>query len=169
MEQKGFWREGLLHIFFVAVCVVADQFTKVWARNALADGAIDVWKNVFSFRLIYNTGGAWGIFNKHTWALTAFSIVVMAAIVVGYLWLPKVKKMRPMRYSIVLITAGALGNIIDRVALGKVTDMFSFDFIDFPVFNVADICIVCGCILAGILLVFYYKDEDFNKWKKSNS
>lgn len=169
MEQKGFLREGFLHIVLVIVCVVFDQLSKVWARTELSDAAMPVWEGVFSFRLIYNTGGAWGIFNKHTWALTAFSIVVMTAIVVGYLMLPREKKMRPMRYAIVLITAGALGNIIDRVAFGKVTDMFSFDLINFPVFNVADICIVCGCILACILLVFYYKDEDFSKWKKSNS
>ena len=169
MEQKGFWREGLLHVFLVVVLVVADQLTKVWARTGLADAPLVIWKNVFSFCLIYNTGGAWGIFHKHTWALTVFSVVVMAAIVAGYLWLPKVKEIRPLRYSIVLITAGAVGNIIDRIVFGKVTDMFSFDLINFPVFNVADICIVCGCILAGILLVFYYKDEDFDKWKKSNS
>ncbi len=169
MEKKIFFKDAIWHMILLILLTVTDQLSKLWARKELADAAIVIWKDIFSFRLIYNTGGAWGIFNQHTWALTLFSVLVMCAIVIGYLVLPKEKRMRPMRISILLITAGALGNIIDRIAFGKVTDMFSFDLIHFPVFNVADICIVCGCILAFVLLVFYYKDEDFEKWKKSNS
>ncbi len=169
MKQKVVWRENLWHSFLVLLCIAVDQLSKKWARTRLAAAAIEVWKDVFSFRLVYNTGGAWGIFHKHTWALTLFSVIVMIAIIVFYLKLPRGKRMRPIRLSIVFITAGALGNMIDRIVFGKVTDMFSFDLISFPVFNVADICIVCGCILTCVLLVFYYKDEDFSKWKKSNS
>lgn len=169
MERKLFIRDSLLHFFLLIVCVVADQLTKLWARTELSGAPIIVWKKVFSFRLVYNTGGAWGVLNKHTWVLTVFSIAVMIAIVVAYFLVPKTKKMRLMRFSMMLIIAGAIGNIIDRVGFGKVTDMFSFDLINFPVFNVADICVVCGCILMCVLLIFYYKDEDFGKWKKSNS
>lgn len=169
MERKVFIKDSLLHLLFLAVAIVLDQWSKLWARADLVEGPVVLWKDVFSLRLVYNTGGPWGILGKHTWVLTLFSLVILAGIVFAYLWIPKTKKMRWMRFCIVLITAGAIGNIIDRTCFKKVTDLFSFDFINFPVFNVADICITCGCILAFILVFFYYKDEDFNKWKKSNS
>lgn len=161
-------REIIIQGIVLLICIIVDQVTKLWARNVLAEEPILLWKKVFSFRLVFNTGGAWGVLNKHTWLLTVFSIGIMAAIAVAYFKLPKTSKMSYMRYSIVFIMAGAVGNLIDRVLFGKVTDMFSFDLINFPVFNVADICVVCGCILMCVLLIFYYKDEDFEKWKKSD-
>ncbi|MGN1084907.1 MAG: signal peptidase II [Lachnospiraceae bacterium] len=169
MERKVLLRDSLLHIVLLAVLIAIDQWTKLWARTALKDAPLILWKDVFSLRLIYNTGGPWGILGKYTFLLTIVSVLILAVVVFAYLWLPKVKRMRPMRICILLITAGAIGNMIDRIAFGKVTDLFSFDLIQFPVFNVADICVVCGCIFACCLLIFYYKDEDFNKWKKSNS
>ncbi len=169
MERKVFIRDCIIHGAILVVLLVADQLTKLWARTALADAPVIVWKDVFSLRLIYNTGASFGIFKNHTGALTVFSIIGMIAIGVFYFVLPKVKKMRLMRTVLTLIVAGGLGNIIDRIAFGKVTDMLSFDLIDFPVFNVADIGVTCGAILMCVLWIFYYKDEDFEKWKKSNS
>ena len=93
----------------------------------------------------------------------------MLAITGFYFWIPKTKKMRLMRFTLAMIVAGGIGNIIDRIAFGKVTDMFSFDLIDFPVFNVADIGVTCGAVAMCVLWIFYYKDEDFGTWKKSNS
>lgn len=169
MERKEFIRDCLIHTGLLALVIVLDQITKVWARTSLAGAPIIVWKNVFSFRLIYNTGASFGIFHNHTLALTIFSILGMLAIAVFYFLLPKVKKMRPMRFTLAMIVAGGIGNIIDRIMFGKVTDMFSFDLIHFPVFNVADIGVTCGAIIMCVLWLFYYKDEDFSKWKKSNS
>jgi len=169
MERKIFIRDCLFHMALFIVVLVVDQVTKLWARTVLPGAPIDVWKNVFSFRLIYNTGASFGIFRNHTLALTIFSIVGMLAISIFYFLLPKTKKMRPMRLTLTMIVAGGFGNIIDRVLFGKVTDMFSFDLINFPVFNVADIGVTCGAIVMCILWLFYYKDEDFSKWKKLNS
>lgn len=169
MERKAFIRDCLVHALLLILVLVADQLTKLWARTTLADEPIIVWKDVFSFRLIYNTGASFGIFQNHTTALTVFSIVGMIVIGVFYFLLPKEKKMRPMRLTLAMIVAGGFGNIIDRIAFGKVTDMLSFDLINFPVFNVADIGVTCGAIVMCLLWLFYYKDEDFAKWKKSNS
>ncbi len=169
MERKVFIRDCLFHMFLVALVLVADQLTKLWARTSLAGAPIIVWENVFSFRLIYNTGASFGIFQGRTTALTVFSIVGMLAIGAFYFFLPREKKMRPMRLTLAMIVAGGIGNIIDRIAFGKVTDMLSFDLINFPVFNVADIGVTCGAIVMCVLWLFYYKDEDFAKWKKSNS
>lgn len=169
MERKIFIRDCILHFILLAVVLAADQLTKLWARTALAEAPIILWKDVFSLRLIYNTGASFGIFHNHTTALTIFSIVGMLAIGVFYFLLPKVKKMRAMRLTLAMILAGGIGNIIDRIAFGKVTDMLSFDLINFPVFNVADIGVTCGAIVMCVLWLFYYKDEDFGTWKKSNS
>lgn len=169
MERKKFIGDCLFHTGLLVLVLVIDQITKLWARNTLPGAPIVVWKNVFSFRLIYNTGASFGIFQNKTLALTVFSIVGMLAIAVFYFWLPKVKKMRPMRLTLAMIMAGGIGNIIDRIAFGKVTDMISFDLINFPVFNVADIGVTCGAIVMCILWIFYYKEEDLNKWKNSNS
>lgn len=169
MERKVFVRDCLIHFLLAGLLIVIDQLTKVWARTRLPGAPIILWENVFSFRLIYNTGASFGIFQNHTLALTIFSIVGMVVIGVFYFVLPKTKKMRPMRLILAMIVAGGVGNIIDRVLFGKVTDMISFDLINFPVFNVADIGVTCGAILMCLLWLFYYKDEDFGKWKKSNS
>ena len=169
MERKVFIRDCVVHMVLMIAVLVADQLTKWWARTALPGAPVIVWKDVFSFRLIYNTGASFGIFQGKTLALTIFSIVGMAAIAGFYFWLPKVKKMRPMRITLAMIVAGGIGNIIDRIWMGKVTDMISFDLINFPVFNVADIGVTCGAIVMCVLWMFYYKEEDFDKWKKSNS
>ena len=59
-----------------------------------------------------------------------------------------------------LIVSGGLGNILDRVRLGYVVDMFNFQFMDYPVFNVADMCIVCGCVLGLIYYQWFYEKYD---------
>lgn len=168
MERKDFIRDCIFHIVLFGFVLVVDQLTKWWARSALPGAPIVIWKDVLSLRLIYNTGASFGIFQGKTLALTIFSIVGMLAIVGFYFCLPKEKKMRPMRLTLAMIVAGGVGNIIDRICMGKVTDMISFDLINFPVFNVADIGVTCGAIVMCALWIFYYKDEDF-KWKKSNS
>lgn len=169
MERKAFIKDCLVHLLLIIIILIIDQLVKLWARNSLAEAPIIVWKDVFSLRLVYNTGASFGIFRNHTIALTIFSIVGMLVMGVFYFILPKEKRMRPMRMTLALIIAGGFGNIIDRIWFGKVTDMISFDLINFPVFNVADIGVTCGAIILCLLWLFYYKDEDFIKWKKSNS
>ena len=74
--------------------------------------------------------------------------------------LPDEKKFVPLRICITLITAGAAGNLIDRVAQGYVVDFLYFILIDFPIFNVADCYVVIACILFVVLILFYYKDDN---------
>lgn len=169
MERKSYWRDCLIHGLILIGIIIIDQLTKAWARAALVNEPVVLWKDVFSFRLIYNTGASFGIFEDKTMALTIFSIVGMIAMGGLYAWLPKTTRMRPMRLMLTLIIAGGIGNIIDRLWMKKVTDMFSFDLINFPVFNVADIGVTVGAIVMCVLWIFYYKDEDFEKCKKSSS
>ena len=169
MERKSYWRDCLIHGLILIGIIIIDQLTKAWARAALVNEPVVLWKDVFSFRLIYNTGASFGIFKNKTMALTILSIVGMISMGVLYAWLPKTTRMRPMRLMLTLIIAGGIGNIIDRLWMKKVTDMLSFDLINFPVFNVADIGVTVGAIVMCVLWIFYYKDEDFEKCKKSSS
>lgn len=165
MDRKSFLRDAFFHLFLVTGIILIDQLTKLWARTALSKSPVVLWKGVFSFRLVYNTGGPWGMLGTKTVLLTILSVIIMIGVVVLYFYMPKVKKLNYLRICVCLIFAGAFGNLIDRIFAQKVTDLISFDLIDFPVFNVADMSVVCGCILAFILTIFYYKDEDF-QWKK---
>ncbi len=100
-----------------------------------------------------NTGAAWSILNQHTWILIVVSVVMALAILA-------VIVLRLVRHPfgvvpLTLILAGAIGNLIDRIRLGYVVDMFETLFMDFPIFNVADICVVCGGIAFCVYFAFF--------------
>ncbi len=139
---------------FFAIAVVAlalDQVTKWWARVA-SEGVegrslAELWPGVFELKLVFNEGIAFGMFQGAGVFLTPIAAVIAA----GAVWysLKHPNESRGVHVTMALLCAGALGNLIDRIALGKVTDMFWIRAIDFPVFNVADVCItVAGVMLA---------------------
>ena len=71
-----------------------------------------------------------------------------------------------LRMCTILITAGALGNMVDRTTQGYVVDFLYFKLIDFPIFNVADIYVTVTFIVLVLLIFFYYKDEDFSIYSR---
>lgn len=110
---------------------------------------------------VQNLGAAWSSFSGMRWLLVSISAIVSIVIVV---FLVRRIVSYPLgRWSLTVVLAGAVGNLIDRVAFGYVTDMFRFQFIEFPVFNVADMCVVIGGILTGIYYVFFYEKYDGKK------
>ena len=119
------------------------------------------------FQYLENRGAAFGIFQDQK----IFLVVLTSLILVGVcyvLWkIPADKKYIFLKLLCFLITAGGIGNLIDRIRLDYVIDFIYFAPIDFPVFNVADIYVSVGMVLLFIVVLFYYKDEDFNflKWK----
>ena len=86
-------------------------------------------------------------------------------VIVGILYhnIPLTKRFTPIRIVAVLIIAGAIGNMIDRVVHQYVIDFFYFKLINFPIFNVADIYVVVACILFILLMLFYYKEEELGQ------
>ncbi len=138
--------------FFIAfTMILVDQITKIWARGAAnwTEGQtfLSLWPGVFELKLVYNRGIAFGLLQgSGVWLAPA-----ALAIAVGAAWY-SVKHRDEPRWSHVtmaLLFAGAIGNLIDRVAFNQVTDLFYLRVIDFPVFNVADVCItVAGAMLA---------------------
>lgn len=114
--------------------------------------------DVFSITHIRNTGAGWSILEGQTALLLAFTSVVMAAILV-YMIVKRKTMPKLETLSLAFILAGGVGNMIDRVRMvidpdfGGVIDYINFEFIDFPVFNFADICVVVGGIGFCILCV----------------
>ncbi|MCI8497392.1 MAG: signal peptidase II [Clostridiales bacterium] len=142
--------------FFMAGMIVlfigADQLTKYWAEQSLSSmGSMPVLGDLLTFQYSQNTGAAFGILKDQQWIFMAVTIV-MSLFFMYLLFFDKVG--RPlMRWALMLICAGGIGNLIDRIAHGYVTDFIYLKFINFPIFNIADICVVVGAILfiAGVL------------------
>mgnify|MGYP002703022775 FL=1 len=135
---------------------------KVWVRKAIVLGAsVPFLPHVLELTYVQNTGAAFSFLagSDLTWLLAIVSLIATLVIALA---LRKDFFPGPWgRLSLSLLLAGAAGNLIDRAALGYVTDMFKTVFIDFPVFNVADICVVCGGVLMIVYVLFFYdKDKD---------
>jgi len=132
------------------VLLVVDQLTKVWARHAaeFTEGRslLAVWPGVFELKLVYNKGIAFGMLQGGGVLLAPIAIVIAGA--ATYYSFRQPRSARIVHVTMALLVSGAIGNLIDRLAMGKVTDMFWIRAINFPVFNVADICITT----AGVLL-----------------
>ena len=150
-------------ILAVIIGVILDQYTKFLAvSNLKGQDPFIIIKNVFQLYYLENRGAAFGMLqNQRAFFIFSF-VVIIAAIIYLYLKLPLGKRYLPLHFCGVLITAGAIGNMIDRLTLGYVVDFFYFELINFPVFNVADIYVVAGVILLAILVLFVYKDEELD-------
>jgi signal peptidase II len=143
-----------------AALVFADQFTKYLAVEHLGPGGKHGFIDGFlGFLYHENRGAAFGLFQGGRWIFVTLTVIVLAAVVYFYIKLPKTKSAHFARASLVMITAGALGNGIDRARQGFVVDFLNFEFIDFPIFNIADMCVVGGTIFFTIWAVFFYKEE----------
>ena len=142
--------------------VALDQWVKHWTVTHLALGeTAPLLEGFVQLHRVHNTGGGWSILSEHTWLLTLVTALVLAVIL---LLLGRGVIRHPFgRWMAVVLFAGGLGNLIDRVRLGYVVDMFEFQFITYPVFNVADMCIVAGVIGCAIYYLFLYEKYDAPK------
>ena len=133
------------YILFVGAIVGLDQLVKVLtvANLALHETAPLI-PGVLQLTYVRNTGAAFSSFEGQQWLFALIFLVFTGLILWEYF-------KKPMaftgfeRWCIAAIYGGGLGNMIDRLRLGYVVDMFETVFIDFPVFNVADCFITCGC------------------------
>lgn len=159
----------------VIVLIALDLWTKAWAVAHLTQRPMILIDGVLELRYLENRGAAWGIFSGARSLFLVVTVFVFLAILYVLIKLPGTKRYLPLTVSMALMTGGAVGNFIDRIALSYVRDFIYVSLIDFPIFNVADIGVTCSAILLGILILFIYKDEDFEfiklskrKGKKTN-
>lgn len=147
----------MLYTIIALVLLVADQVVKHLVRTGIDLGqSIPFLPHVLDLTYVQNTGAAFSMLAQHTWILiliSAIIVVVVAAFVRrGFFqgWLGLTAAM--------LVMCGAVGNLIDRVLLGYVTDMFQTTFMNFAVFNLADCYITVGVVLLFIYVLFFYPD-----------
>lgn len=144
-----------------AAAVAVDQVTKYLAETFLKDQEpIVLIDGVFQLRYLENRGAAFGMMQNMQYVFIAGALVIVIAFAFLYGKIPHHKKYVPLRICGVLLCAGAVGNMIDRLRLNYVIDFFYFNLIDFPIFNVADCYVVCACIVFVLLILFFYKEED---------
>ena len=133
------------YLLTILLCVAADQAVKYYVVTHLAlYESAPLLPGLVALYYIRNTGGGFSILSGHTWLLTLLTAAVM--VVVAVLLVRRTFPHPLAMWTLTAILGGGLGNLIDRVRLGYVVDMFNFQFMSYPVFNVADILVVCGTI-----------------------
>ena len=154
-------------VISVIFLVFLDQITKWLAvlhlspENKGTD--IIIWEGVFRLKYLENRGAAFGILQGQKIILVLVTMIVFLGLCWFYYRIPCEKRFRIMQGITIFVMAGAIGNLIDRIRFSYVIDFFYFEFINFPIFNVADIYVTCAVFLFIILFLFYYKDEDIER------
>lgn len=140
---------------WIAALIGLDQLVKWWTVETIALHEVKPFlPNIMSLTYLRNYGAAYSILQNQQWLFTIVTLVVMSALT--WYFVKNINGSLFTLFSLSLIIAGGLGNFIDRLRLGYVVDMFHLDFINFPVFNVADICLTIG---VGILFICLMKEE----------
>lgn len=152
--------------------VALDQLSKILIKSNLADGkTISIIPKVFKLQYHENSGAVWGIMEGQIIFFIVITCILLGLIVFYYLKIPDIKHFRPIKLIMIFISAGAIGNLIDRIVYKYVIDFLYFELIDFPIFNIADCYVTLSVIAMIFLVLFFYKDEDFNIFslKKSSN
>lgn len=152
------YTNDMLYALIIAAIVAADQLTKLTIRAHLAVGEkIPVIGDWFNITFVKNSGTAFSMFSGNRFV----TVVLTTALIVACL-VVLIKEAREgsknLAMCLTCVMAGGIGNMIDRLSLGYVTDMLSFG--SFAVFNVADIFVTCGCFIAILVVFLDYRKEE---------
>lgn len=166
-------KRGRVVLIFAAIAglwLALDMATKNFFNGAFQQGDVisEPIMGLFRFRLVHNTGAAWGMFGDSTFALGVMSLVV-CALLFAYVLFAANEMNKGQIIGIALVFAGGIGNVIDRFALGYVVDFIDFTFIDFPVFNIADIGVTCGFVIFIASMLLGWRKADQAALKNSES
>lgn len=159
----------LIGFISIISCIIFDQITKLLAVTYLKNQPIDIIKGVFKLQYLENRGAAFGMLQNQLVFFIISGLLIVGASLYIYLKLPATKRFIPARLCLILVVAGGIGNMIDRIRLNYVIDFLYFELIDFPIFNVADIYVTVSMFLLVILILFYYTEDELNfvfSWKQ---
>ena len=153
----------LFMLLFAGAIVGLDQWTKILVvENIPLFGRVEAIPGLFSLTYTQNTGAAWSAMEGMIWLFVLIFLVFTAGMIWEFIT-GKLGFTTFERWCVVAIFGGGLGNMIDRIRMGYVVDMIRLEFMDFPIFNVADCFITCGCILLMVHLLVFNKDF----WKEN--
>ena len=144
----------------VIIGIALDQYTKYLAITNLQGNPITIIDGVFELRYLENRGAAFGLFQNQQTFFLIIGCITLFFVALLYIRMPRSRHYIPLRICMLSITAGAVGNMIDRARFQYVVDFLYFELIDFPIFNVADIFATVATFGLVILLLFYYKEDD---------
>ena len=173
MKNKKYLSPILAGTIFVAILLL-DLLTKEFIIKGLIPNvgdAVDVFPKFINFVYVKNTGAAWGMLAGRPIFLIVISLLVLGLLLAYYIL--RIKKLGGKTsvlfgISVGLIVGGCLGNMIDRIFLGYVRDFINFQFMNFPVFNFADVALTIGTIIMLVYFLFFFSKEE-EKLKKQNS
>lgn len=157
----------VITVMSIAVLVSLDQIIKLLVIKYLEPiGSLPLIDGFIQLNYAENTGAAFGSFSGYTWILSVFTLVVIVA---GLIYILRGKVKFGVEYvCITLILAGGLGNLIDRISRGFVVDYIEPLFIDFAIFNFADILVTCSAVVLIIWMIYgIYKDAKKDKVQKN--
>lgn len=151
-------------IFFL---VAADQITKLLISSNFEVGeSVHIIDGLLDFTYVQNRGAAFGMFADQRWVFLIATVALLAAIII--LWAKGFITHITGTIAAVLIVAGGVGNMIDRILLGYVVDFIDISpLFSFAVFNVADCCVCIGAVFLAIYILFFMDDKKFGKKEKA--
>ena len=160
----------MLYAIIAVIILIADQWLKYWVtvNIALATGSETLIPGVIKLVNIHNSGAAFGLLDNIPFARWIFLALTAVMIVIIVVLL--VRRTFNSRFAVwceVLFLAGTLGNCIDRVLYGYVVDMFKLEFVNFAVFNIADIVLVVSCLMFIIYLFIGERDDSVDEPEKA--
>ncbi len=163
-KERFHIRIFFLPIFLIALLTAFDQLTKYMVTRSfqLYESRVVI-KDILSLTYIRNAGVAWGMFQGKRIVFLILTAVVLLFCFYLYTNIAEQKKYRLLRITMIVLVSGAVGNMIDRIKLGYVVDFFCLEFINFPIFNVADIFVVVSMIGIFVLIMFRYSNEEFDE------
>ena len=155
------WLKGCTIIF---ILTFLDQGSKYFVLTRLKNTPdIILIPGVLQLHYLENRGMAFGLFEGKIPVFVILCVLFFCVFFYVYARIPRTGYYLPLTITSLIMVSGALGNFIDRVFRKYVVDFIYFSLIDFPVFNMADIYVVCSWILLVILVCFKYKnDEDYH-------
>lgn len=165
----------LLAIGIFIVVLLLDLLTKEFIISGLLPNvgdSVNVLPGFINFVYVKNTGAAWGMLAGRPVFLIVISIIVLGLLLAYYLLrLKKYGKHSSILFgiSIGLVAGGCVGNLVDRIFLGYVRDFINFQFMEFPVFNFADVALTVGVIVMLVYFVFYFSKEEYLLKKEQNA
>ena len=153
--------------YFLTIGILIADLTS----KALLDGkTMDVINGFFGFVSVHNTGASFGLFaGAQTFFIVISVVFALGMLAFDIFYKKKFGANGWYRVGFTLILGGLLGNLIDRIAFGYVRDFIHLEFMDFPVFNIADIALTIGCICIIVFLLFFFRTESKSKESTNNS
>lgn len=156
----------IIPIVSVILLIVLDQLTKIWFTDLYQESGNTVFiEGILSFTYVENTGSAFGWLSNKGWAQTFFKIITVVSLFafIAIYFYAIVKRLKTLAVSIILIISGTIGNFIDRLMLSYVRDFIKFDFVNFAIFNFADMLLTFGVIAFIVHFCFFDGNALFKK------